>query len=101
MNLEIIYDPSTGISYPDGHLESVAKNMVTNRGKYVIGSELLFQYIRVAVLRGDIAPEDVIIRFGDCTIPIGKNGKLFCWPKGFCDHYDNTLNDLLDYHPET
>lgn len=99
--LEIIYT-SEGSVLPDQKVEiwaeSVTKRYKARGGtKLHVSAALMVDAIRIQVIRGNIAPEDVQFFNGDDPAPIGinKHGRLEHWPAGFCDVQDNMLNELL------
>lgn len=98
MKLKIIYDPDKGIGYPDGHCKNAAHSMSILRGEHTIGSQLLFDHIRLLVKKGVLPVDELEVWFGDIKICVDKNGRIAHWPKGFCDYFANTLNELLDWN---
>lgn len=67
-------------------------------------SDHILNGIRLAVKRGILAPEDVVLHYFDrqdhgvqITSPaIGPDGMLSQWPPGFFDEWDRSLDQLLD-----
>lgn len=57
--------------------------------------EMIVNWVRVAILRGLISPEDVEFTFENNIMFPDKYGRLDWWPKGFCDYNDNIVTELL------
>jgi len=50
-----------------------------------VGTEVMIQAIRVAIIQERLKPEDVTIRFKNQEWCFDKNGRSETWPDGFCD----------------
>lgn len=105
--LVIYYDPTDFPSAtPDSFCEAQANRMVdiANNSKsyvsFVVSNHLVIDYIRRAVVRDRIEPDDVEIEFNGQKIKMYSNGGLDPWPDGFCDHTDKVLLDILTERPE-
>lgn len=67
-------------------------------------SDHVLNGVRLAVKRGDLRPDDVLIHFfrGDgsgaevISPRVDKDGMLAQWPEGFFDEWENSLDQLLD-----
>jgi len=60
-----------------------------------VSSEIAILSVRAAISRGEIPNNLVIIRYGDEDIPIDRHGRIDKYPPGFCDKYDQYLEDIL------
>lgn len=99
--LTIVYDPINGIVCSDGMVEAqmnaeiqIFRNWKGDR-KIMVTHNLMVTYLRVLVKRKVISPDEIVFNFGDETILCDANGKLSAWPKGFCDMWDNYLDELV------
>lgn len=97
--LTIVYDPIEGIVYPDGKTQDMVKVALRwiklQDQTLTIGSELFIQYVRVAIVAGDIDCTDVQIKYKDQVLPLNKDGRIERWPAGFCDYYEDCLSNLM------
>lgn len=63
--------------------------------KVATSSEMLVLAIRVLVRRGEIPWNMVEFHFENHVLNIDANGKIWKWPTGFCDTFDNLLTELI------
>lgn len=62
----------------------------------IISSVLMVDAIRLLIMKGEINHKEVVFRFEGRDLEVDKNGMLRVWPKGFCNIYDDILEELLD-----
>jgi len=102
--LIVEYDPIKGKVVPDGEVRKWADNVIEmherNKGLHTTaGSVIMIDAIRVLVMKGKLAGEKIIFRFEGKDLEV-ERGYLKHWPKGFCDTYDEILEDLLGWNKE-
>jgi len=102
--LTVEYDSMNGIVCSDGMVEhqtnaelQIFRSWKKDR-EIMTTNFLMVTYLRVLVSRGDIKPDEIRFKFGDDIITCDKNGRLSHWPKGFCDMWDNYLDELLQWN---
>lgn len=102
--LIIEYDSVIGEIVPDGHVrdwaESIAESYAMCKEPKdllhtTVSSVLMVDAIRLLIMKGEINHKEVVFRFEGHDLEVDKNGMLRVWPKGFCDIYDNILEELL------
>lgn len=96
--LTIIYDPHIGTACPDGEAMNVAKELIKQGGTHLIGSNLIIEAVRVLAKRGEIPFNQVEFEFGKEKILMTPTFQLTHWPRGFCDHLDNLLMEIIDWN---
>jgi hypothetical protein len=64
---------------------------------HITSQELMVGYVRLMIRRGIIPHDQVVFWYKDYRLHPDKNARIREWPKGFCDHNDNILMELLDY----
>lgn len=106
MKITLRYDPINGEAFPDGVCDEQVNSWIEqflseNTEDYTcsFSTENILFPIRIAVKNGRIKSEQVIVIFKETNeiIEWSGNGRLKTWPIGFCDHYENWLNALLDW----
>lgn len=101
----IIYDKYAGVVYPDGVIQQeVAKDISTYANcktlhtevDYIVtvGSEIMIDAYRVAIVKGDISHEDVQVRYEDTLYQFDKNARMK-WPAGMGDLHSNLLRTII------
>lgn len=101
--LIIEYDSIDGEVVPDGHVRGWADDLAEghkgskNSIHIVVGSVLMIDATRLLVAEKKLDHREVIYRFGNFDQNPDKNGMLCTWPKGFCDIYDDILEELLGW----
>lgn len=100
--IEITYDPKLGKSVPDGKVQSWVETFISdalthNVKACKVGSELMIHAIRLAIKQGKLDHNDVVFVFEGEEIKSDKDGRMFHWPLGFCDHYESFLSKLLEW----
>lgn len=94
----VIYDADNGFCLQDRKVEDyVMKTLIDNPNGAVIrvGSHLIINAFRVAVLTNQLAAADIKFEFNGQIITINDAGKLSHWPQGFCDIIDSQLDTLF------
>ena len=109
MYISVHYEPHNDMValLPDNLCENYVKraiDMAKFRGFICItvGQGLIIEYLRLYVCRGIIKPEEIEFIFDNLkgqvfTMKTDKNGRLDNWPKGFCDHTEDILNEKWNY----
>lgn len=102
--LVIEYDSINGEVVPDGCVREWADKLVeTYKGRVVdmtvvIGSVVMIGATRLLVAKKKLNHEEVVYRFGNFGDQSpDKNGMLRTWPEGFCDFYDDILEELIGW----
>jgi hypothetical protein len=105
MKLIIDYNKE-GVCLPDEIIESFIEEFLYDENfkedtsdtecHLLVANELIITAFRVKVLSGEIPHTQIVFKFEDQIIKINKDGRLAHWPKGFCDHNDNYLDQLLN-----
>lgn len=102
--LVIEYDSVNGEVVPDGCVWEWADRLVETHEEFgdltvVVGSVVMIDATRLLIAKEKLNHEEVVYRFGnfDDQNP-DKNGMLRVWPKGFCDFYDDMLEELIGYN---
>lgn len=106
--LIIEYDPINGKVVPDGKVRGWADKLIEMYEKQklgnlvtTVGSVLMVDATRLLVMKEKLNHGEVIYRFSNFADQSpDKSGMLRTWPKGFCDFYDDILEELLDYSME-
>ena len=95
--LIIEYDPINGTVIPDGLIKDWADNLVktSTNMNITVGSSLMIDTTRALIAKKKINHKEIIYRFKKQDLKPDKNGRLSVWPKGFCDTYDDVLEELL------
>ena len=66
----------------------------------IISNSVLVHALRLAIVRGEIDPEQIQFKFKDKTFKANKYGVIMDWPEGFCDIYlyfsKNILRTAMD-----
>jgi predicted ATPase len=99
--ITITYDADNGHSVPDNRAEHYVRILIAQHKcgydrEALIGSELIINYLRVAIAEGKITPDDVTLRFNGETLTINPDGTLPHWPKGFCDRFMDSMDRIVD-----
>lgn len=99
------YDPNIGHAYTDGECEEVVRDWIEDHNDGTlkcreddpiwVGTANVIHALRVAIKQGAIKPEDVFIEFMGKRLNIFPNGGIRPWPKGFCDHIERWMRQLL------
>lgn len=98
--LELIYTPD-GYCTQDSKTMEYALGLVDNANEpnnmYQVrfGQAMILDAVRVLIKRGVIDHSLVVIRYKDNAMYVGKKGHLSDWPRGFCDHTEDYLMELL------
>lgn len=117
VRLFVEFDAYNGLAVPDGKVgEYVSKTLKTVTNEFAqedlypdeiidpikvrVGTNLMIDYFRLAVVSGSIKPEHIKILFtggtGEkITMDVDENGRLSRWPDGFCDHTCDVLSKLM------
>ena len=98
--LIITYDSINGKVVSDGFIKSWADDVVEAYKKVIsmnitVGSSVMIDATRILIMKGKLDYKEVIYRFKGLDLKVDKNGRLPVWPEGFCDIYDNILEELL------
>ena len=97
----MIYDAHVGQPIADGLVENYVTNLISHKNTitcpiHTTSSALVIHTLRACIAEGKVSCDDVIFIFnGDELLP-DKDGRLAKWPDGFADHFDKTLDRLLD-----
>lgn len=97
--LTLIYDPD-GICVPDAKTMQIAESFVVAANDsmshtILFSQAMILDAFRVLIKRGLVDPTRVVVRFENNAMYVGKEGNLSDWPRGFCDHTENYLMELL------
>lgn len=101
----IIYDKYAGTVYPDGLIQQeVAKDISTYANckklhtevDYIVtvGSEIMIDAYRVAIVKGDISHEEVQVRYEDVLYQFNENARMK-WPDGMGMLHDNLMRTII------
>lgn len=60
-----------------------------------VSNSIAILSIRVAIKRGEIDLDDIVLLFNNGPITIEKDGAIHHWPIGFCDHVDILFEELF------
>lgn len=98
--LTIKYDPTSGKVISDGLIKDWADKVVEDYKEAInmnitVGSGVMVDAIRVLIMKGKLNYKEIVFRFRGLDLGVDKNGRLSIWPKGFCDVYDNILEELV------
>jgi len=99
--LKIEYDPRNGKVVPDAFVKSWADDVVKAYEEVLsmhvtVGSSLMIDATRVLIMKGKIDCKEIVYQFENLDLEVGKDGRLPIWPEGFCDVYDNILEELIE-----
>lgn len=64
-----------------------------------VPSEIAIRRLRVGIAEGVISPNDITFRFEGKTVEVDRWGRVFNWPKGFCEATQDYLDRLLERKP--
>jgi len=100
----IEYDPIEGKHMPDScmstEMQSITEslNLIDEDGVLALkyANETMVMMTRLLVKRGLLNHENIIYRFNGIDMHIDRDARLDKWPKGFCDNFDNMLDEILD-----
>jgi hypothetical protein len=97
--LTLEYHPD-GLCVPDAKTMQIAKSFVaaandTSSHTILFSQAMLLDAFRVLIKRGDVDPTRVVIRFENNAMYCNRDGHVSDWPRGFCDHTENYLMELL------
>lgn len=100
--IRIIYDPIDGCAVPDGQAETWVGDRIDyyhrrNGIDYdvLIGTEVMINEFRLAVIDKKIKPEEMKFIFKDWTLSINEGGRIAPWPSGFCDTLCKQLSRIM------
>jgi hypothetical protein len=98
--LTITYDSINGKVISDGLIKDWADTVVRAYKEVVnmniaVGSSVMIDATRVLVIKGKLDYKETVYRFKGLDLKVNKHGRLPVWPEGFCDVYDNILEELL------
>jgi hypothetical protein len=97
----------SAIAYADFQALLIAQTVVDNLKKanrlvdgaddycLVTSTENMVHAFRVLVSRKEIDCNQIKFRFENKDIPINKYGKINQWDRGFCDHVENMIEEIL------
>lgn len=99
--LIITYDPIDGEVVSDGLIKNWADKIVEDYKEVInmsitVGSGVMIDATRVLIMKKKLNYKEVNYRFKGLNLKVDKNGRLPVWPVGFCDVYDNILEELLE-----
>jgi len=60
-----------------------------------VSNSLIISYFRLAVKEGLIGIENIKFLYKGNYLECDNNGRLDCYPEGFCDHLDKLLDKML------
>lgn len=97
----VTYDPqSKKYLFPDSEIMKEASSFIDMNNSSTLtittGSELFIMAIRVLIKENKIDHKDVVFIYKGNFIYPNKDARLEEWPKGFCDHWDNMINVLVN-----
>jgi hypothetical protein len=93
----IVNYTKSGIAISDFDAENFAKELLVSKTKYFeISSELVILAIRTLIYERYLSIENIEIQHNGKTVSIDKNGRIENNPNGFCHHFDDYLDRLLD-----
>lgn len=106
--LIIEYDPINGEIVPDGKVREWADDLVKEHEEWkeedyvddmvvVIGSVVMLDMTRALIVKKRLDHKEVTYSYYDLKQTPDKFGSLRQWPKGFCDTYDNILEELIGW----
>lgn len=97
--LIVEYDPDNGVAFPDNKSEDYVENIIETpvKQRIVIGTELLVELFRCAVVEKKIKHTEIKFLFKGEIIDIDKYGTCREYPKGFGDVNINVLSRLLKW----
>jgi hypothetical protein len=98
--LTIIYDPTSGKVVPDDFIQGWADDVVkvykeVTDMHITVGSSVMIDATRVLIRKGKLDYKETIYQFKGLELGVDKNGRLPVWPGGFCDVYDDILEELV------
>ena len=99
--IKIIYDPKNGQTVPDKRVDSFVKQWISSNA-YVdkdielrIGSEIIIDRFRLAILNEEIDINQIEVWFEDKHLVHNEYGVFKTYPEGFCDTSVNFVERLL------
>lgn len=101
--LEIYYSEE-GECLPDMKVMDWAKKLVEDFNstdchdqvyKVCVSGALMVDALRLLIAKGTLDHERVVFKYEDKLIKPNRYGYLESWPKGFCDHSCDILEELL------
>lgn len=90
--LTLVYEPKTGKPVNDSDTEDFVLSRKDKDIQVIVGTENVIHKARALVKRMGLRVQ--FIYEGKLLTP-NKDGRLASWPKGFCDHMDDCLDELL------
>lgn len=109
--LVIKYDPINGKVVSDGLIKDWADNILKKYTKLksikivkektvimniTVGLSVMIDATRVLIMKGKLNYKEVFYQFRGLNLRVDKNGRLPVWPEGFCDVYDDILEELIE-----
>lgn len=92
---------ASGLSVSDFVLEEfyqyVLAKLQQDNVTLTCSNETLFLRVRVGIVKGEIAHENVRFRWRGLEFAPDENGRIDNWPDGFLDMTDRLLEELLGY----
>lgn len=105
--LKVIFDPDHEPGTPDGKAANLAYSFVkcyqedkVSTVSVTTSSHVVVDAFRLQVVRGEIDHKNLTFEYKGETITIGKNARLSNYPRGFCDHMERNLSELLRFRGE-
>lgn len=100
--IEITYDPLNGHAVADGECQTVVDNIVLQYRDKMVGriartysTSLIFDMLRLEVVRGNIKHTDIIFMFEGKEVVVNEYGAIVDWPRGFCDHHGDVAENII------
>jgi hypothetical protein len=120
VRLFVEFDGYDGIAVPDGKASEYVANVlrtvtkefaqedlypdeIIDPVKVRVGTSLMIDFFRLAVVSGSLKPEHIKFVFKDHKdsknlLEVDENGRLSRYPEGFCDHTTEVLAKLVAKH---
>lgn len=100
----IIYDPTRNdLAVGDVEARVVANKIAimvhahTTDDHTTVSNELVIQAIRELLCKDIIDHDSIQFKYKDTIITVDELGDLSPWPIGFCDTYDDIVDQILDH----